>query len=135
MRLLRSLSSDVIGKMKKLISKLILWFIIAVLFTAAGWFSKGAWDSVFYLHGRVHIVNTLSTKPDVSLTFPSGEIFELKFDKAHSKNIYVGNTGEGSISVVVDGEKIKCDSYVTSVNGLIVITITNEEAIFSQVFD
>lgn len=121
-------------KTKKI--KLLVIIIVVLLFAGlSGWFAKSIWDSVFYLHGRVHVVNTLPVKVTVSVTFPSGENREFILNKSQSKNLYIRNTGEGSIKVAVDNKEIECGSYVTSLNPLIVITITKDEAIVTAIYN
>ena len=120
--------------MKKI--KLLIIIIIALFFTGLlGWLTRSVWDSVFYLHGRVHVVSALPMKANISITFPSGKKKEFELDRFQSKNLYIENTGEGSITVVVDNKELKCDSYVTSINPLIVLTLTAEKAIFSAVYN
>lgn len=117
--------------------KLLVIIMLALFFTGLlGWFARSVWDSVFYLHGRVHVVSVLPRKANISITFPSGEKKEFELDSFQSKNLYIENTGKGSITVVVDNKQLKCDSYVmSSMNPLIVLTLTAEKTIFSAVYN
>ncbi len=116
--------------MKKTIS-IISIVIVAILL---GWFARGFWDSIFFLEGRVHIVNTFYDNSPILVTFPSGEKIECTLPKGASRNFFIGKTGEGGMKVMVGNKELKCDSYVTTHNDLIVLTITENEVLQSSIY-
>jgi len=101
-------------------------FSLAAVGTAA-WFLR----ELSYPEGQVHVVNSLEKDLSVSITFPSGENeqFEIKSESQH--NFKVRSTGEGSIKVKINHQDIPCDSYVTSMNPLIVLTLKEDKALFT----
>lgn len=50
-----------------------------------------------------------------------------------SSRSLVEKTGEGSVGVVIDGTRNEKVGYVTSMNGLIILTIAGDRVVFSQV--
>ena len=87
-----------------------------------------------YNDGQVHVVNTLPKKISVKIIFPSGEERNARLEQGASKNFYIPSTGKGSIQTFVDGNEKRCSSYVTTMNKLIILSVTEEQVFFSQHF-
>lgn len=101
---------------------------------AASWIARGIYDDAFMMNGHIHVISRLSGDHSVTLEFPSGEKRELNLKESGSTDLEVLNTGEGSISVFVDGELIDQVGYVTSMNNPIVLCVSEEAVGFSQIF-
>ena len=115
--------------MKKLI-KFILTFTGLLAAVVGTWFLRGA----TYNLNQVNIVNTLNKDVNVRIIFPSEETHEFKLKKHLGKSFKVRKTGEGGITIFVDDKKLNCDSYVTSYNQMIILTITENEVIYNMHF-
>lgn len=100
----------------------------------AGWFVRAEYDELFMLEGVFHVVNLSNQNLDVTLEFPSGHQENMSLRANSSTDFVLHNTGEGSISVTVDQNKLEAVGYVTSMNNITVLAISPKEAMFSQIF-
>ena len=85
------------------------------------------------LEGQVVAVNATAKDHTVRFEFPSGEEIEANLNAGVSSRFVVGKTGEGSVDVTVDGTPRDGVGYVTSMNGMIILTIAEDRVVFSQV--
>lgn len=111
-----------------------LCLLIIALGGVAGWFVRGEYDELFMHEGVFHVVNLSNQNLDVTLEFPSGHQENMSLRANGSTDFVLHNTGEGSISVTVDQNKLGDVGYVTSMNNITVLAISPKEAVFSQIF-
>lgn len=104
-----------------------------ILGAIGGWFVRGEYDELFMHEGVFHVVNLSNQTLDVTLEFPSGHQENMSLRANGSTDFVLHNTGEGSISVTVDQNKLEDIGYVTSMNSITVLTISPKEAMFSQI--
>jgi len=107
--------------------------ILFPIFVAATWFGRGLYDKLFMLEGQVVVVNATAEDHTVRLVFPAGEEMEVDLKAGVSSRSVVGKTGEGAVDVTIDGTPRDEVGYVTSMNGLIILTIDEDRVIFSRV--
>lgn len=86
------------------------------------------------MEGHFHIMSNAKLDHKVGLNFPSGKhlIFNLK--KGGSVDFKLPDTGEGSITISIDGVVRDHVGYVTSMNSIVVLVIGEEQTEFSQIF-
>lgn len=70
----------------------------------------------------------------MTLTFPSGKQTGFNLDKNGICMFQLPDTGEGAISVFLDGKERDKVGYVTSMNSITVLVIGEKETEFSQIF-
>ena len=109
-----------------------LVILLPVLVTAT-WFGKGLYDRIFMLEGHVVVVNATAEDHKIQCSFPSGQKLEVALKAGTSLRSLVGKTGEGSVDIVIDGTRREEVGYVTSMNGLIILTIGEDRIVLSQV--
>lgn len=107
--------------------------ILLPVLVAATWFGKGLYDRMFMLEGHVVVVNATAEDHQITFAFPSGQKTEVALKAGTSLRSLVGKTGEGSVDIVIDGTRREEVGYVTSMNGLIILTIGEDRVVFSQV--
>ena len=107
--------------------------ILLPIFVAATWFGRGLYDRLFILEGHVVVVNATAKDHTIRFAFPAGEEMEIDLKAGVSSRSVVGKTGEGSVDVTIDGNRRDEVGYVTSMNGMIILTIAEDRVIFSQV--
>ena len=95
---------------------------------------RGEYDKHFMMEGHFHIMSTASRDHDVVLKFPSGERAGFNLKKNRSLNFKQTNTGEGSITVTIDGKDRDKIGYVSSMNNIVIIAIGDNQTRFSQIF-
>jgi hypothetical protein len=105
-----------------------------ILVGATAWVGRGLYDEIFMMEGRFHVISLADKDHDVVLDFPSGKRVELELAKGATTDFQLLNTGEGSITITVDGKKRDEVGYVTSINGTIVLTIAADDTGFSQIW-
>ena len=98
------------------------------------WLGRGIYDEVFMNNNQFHVVNNSSVSADIKVQFPSGEEQSFKLEVGASSNFHVANTGEGGVSVFVNGKPRHPDSYVTSMNPPTVLIVNNETTLYSPIF-
>lgn len=112
--------------------------IFAVLFFllggSAAWVARGEYDKYFMLEGRFHVVSHANQDYQVILEFPSGKDVEFELKQNGTFDFVMPETGEGAILVIIDGDVHDSIGYVTSTNSLIVLTISDNQTTFSQIF-
>lgn len=111
-----------------------LYLLSIALGAIGGWFVRGEYDELFMHEGVFHVVNLSNQNLDVTLGFPSGHQENMSLRANGSTDFVLHNTGEGSISVTVDQNKLGDVGYVTSMNNITVLAISPKEAVFSQIF-
>lgn len=116
-----------------MLKKIVLASALILGFIAVGALS---WTLCALTHnnGQIHVVNSLSQDQQVIIGFPSGhqERFEIKSEGSYTfKQIA---TGEGSLKVTLNGQEIPCDSYVTSINPLMILTLRADKALLTSHF-
>ena len=79
------------------------------------------------------VVNATAVDHTIRFAFPAGEVMEVDLEAGNSFRFGVDETGEGSIGVTIDGARREDVGYVTSMNGMVVLTIDEDRVIFSQV--
>ncbi|MGB0580933.1 MAG: hypothetical protein ACPGVU_14625 [Limisphaerales bacterium] len=117
----------------KLGMRVLVWVVVLVTCVAATWMGRGMYDRVFLLEGQVLVINATGEKHAIKLAVPVGEEVKLDLKGGASSRLLLGRTGEGSVAVNIDGTRKEEVGYVTSQNGMIIITVTEDRVIFSQV--
>ena len=82
--------------------------------------------------GRKGVVNATAEDHTIKLTFPLGEELEVDLKAGDSSRSVIGKTGEGSIDVTIDGTGKDDVGYLTTKNGMMILTIAEDSVIFSQ---
>ena len=106
--------------------------ILLLIFVAATWLGRGLYDKLFMLEGQVFVVNATAEDHTIKLTFPLGEELEVDLKAGDSSRSVIGKTGEGSIDVTIDGTGKDDVGYLTTKNGMMILTIAEDSVIFSQ---
>jgi hypothetical protein len=112
---------------------MIAWMILCPILVGAAWFGRGLYDRLFMLEGQIVVVNATAEDHMVRIVFPANEEMEINLKAGDSSRSLVGKTGEGPIDVTIDGTPRDEVGYVTSMNGLIILTIDEDRVIFSQI--
>lgn len=110
--------------------KIALILIICVL----AWIARGVYDQHFMLEGYYHVVGSSKKDQKIILGFPSGQKVKFELKKQGVFDFKLKETGEGSISVSVNGAMREKVGYVTSMNSMIVLVIGDKEVSFTQIF-
>ncbi|GAA4355824.1 hypothetical protein [Kangiella marina] len=118
-------------KKSKVLLSIFISFIVGCL---CAWLLRGEIDKQFMMEGHFHIVSTASQNFDVVLKFPSGEYESFDLKSGGTYRFKQTDTGEGSITVVINGVGREQVGYVTSLNSIIVLTVGDNETGFSQIF-
>lgn len=106
--------------------------ILLLVFVATTWFGRGLYDKLFMLEGQVLLVNATAEDHTIKLTFPLGEELKVDLKAGDSSRFVIGKTGEGSIDVTIDGTGKDDVGYLTTMNGIVILTIAEDSIIFSQ---
>ena len=106
--------------------------ILLLIFVAATWLGRGLYDKLFMLEGQVFVVNATAEDHTIKLTFPLGEELKVNLKTGDSSRFVIGKTGEGSIDVTIDGNGKDEVGYLTTKNGMMILTIAEDSVIFSQ---
>ena len=106
--------------------------ILLLIFVAATWLGRGLYDKLFMLEGQVFVVNATAENHTIKLTFPLGEELKVNLKTGDSSRFVIGKTGEGSIDVTIDGTGKDDVGYLTTKNGMMILTIAEDSVIFSQ---
>jgi hypothetical protein len=109
---------------------LIASLLSAVLAGGVLWSARGIYDEALMDGGVFHVVNAVDQSRSIELTFPSGESRSAVIRAGQSTNFRVEDTGEGSFSVVADGETLWMGGYVTSHNSFSVVVVQSNTAQF-----
>ena len=120
--------------MRKAIKGILLFLSGAIIGLILAWIARGVYDRYFEMKGYFHVVNHSSTAHDISLRFPSGKTKAFSMKPGSSQDFRVNDTGEGSITINVDGNDRDQVGYVTSINHMVVLVIGEERSSFSQFF-
>ena len=88
-------------------------------------------DELMFYKGYVHLINGTKEQKNIELIFPSGESRKANIHPGKSRTFFVLNTGEGSITVNLDGQEIDKVGYVVVPNSPIAIVAMEDRAIFS----
>jgi hypothetical protein len=107
--------------------------ILLPIVIAATWIGRGCYDRLFILEGQVVVVNATTEDHTIGLAFPSGEKIDIDLKAGASARSMIGKTGEGSLSLTIDGSRRSEEGYLTSMNGMTILTINDDRVIFSQV--
>ena len=78
------------------------------------------------------VVNATAEDHTIKLTFPLGEELKVDLKAGDSSRFVIGKTGEGSIDVTIDGNGKDEVGYLTTKNGMMILTIAEDSVIFSQ---
>ncbi|MDC0368512.1 hypothetical protein OAN13_02345 [Opitutales bacterium] len=111
-----------------------LIMISLVVGSLLAWVIRGAYDQHFMMEGYFHVVSNAKQDHEIGLKFPSGKQMDFTLKKGSSVDFKLSNTGEGSITVAIDGTVRDQVGYVTSMNSIVVLVIGDEETEFSQIF-
>lgn len=106
--------------------------ILLLVFVATTWFGRGLYDKLFMLEGQVLLVNATAEDHTIKLTFPLGEELKVDLKAGDSSRFMIGKTGEGSIDVTIDGTGKDDVGYLTTMNGMVILTVAENSIIFSQ---
>ena len=111
-------------------------FIIASLILGGlcAWILRREYDKIFMMEGHFHVMSTAKQDHDVVLEFPSGKEVSFNLKKSGLFDFKQSDTGEGSITVSIDGEVRDQVGYVTSMNGIVVLVIGDGKTETSQIF-
>lgn len=108
---------------------------IIILVGIALWFGRGKYDQLFMMSGRFHIINNSKSDNEIKLVFPNQTQASFRLKPMGVIDIQNDNTGEGSITVFVNNQKIDTVGYVTTQNALSILSICDREVSFSQIFN
>lgn len=117
-----------------MIKAMILFATVAMLSGVSAWVIRGEYDRHFMMEGTFHVVNHSSKAHQILLTFPSGTTKRFRLGPGAVTDFKLTETGEGSITVSLDGEFRDAAGYVTSMNSIVVLVIGEETTGFSQIF-
>lgn len=111
-------------------------FIVISLFVSGllTWIARGEYDKHFVMNGYFHVVSNANQDHEVILEFPSQKEMNFSLKKGGSFNFKLDDTGEGSITVSIDGKVRDKIGYVTSMNNIVLLVVGNERTEFSQIF-
>ncbi|MCC5661521.1 hypothetical protein LC608_32150 [Nostoc sp. XA010] len=111
-------------------------FIVISLFVSGllTWIGRGEYDKDFMMNGYFHVVSNANQDHEVVLGFPSQKLQKFSLKKGGSFDFKLDDTGEGSISVSIDGKVRDKIGYVTSMNNTVVLVVGDERTEFSQIF-
>lgn len=111
-------------------------FIVISLFVSGllTWIARGEYDKHFMMNGYFHVVSNANQDHEVILEFPSQKQMNFSLKKGGSFNFKLDDTGEGSITVSIDGKVRDKIGYVTSMNNIVLLVVGNERTEFSQIF-
>ena len=118
-------------KKSKVLLSIFTSFIVGWL---CAWLLRGEIDKQFMMEGHFHIVSTASQNFDVVLKFPSGEYERFDLKSGGTYSFKQTETGEGSITIVINGADREQVGYVTSLNSIVVLTVSDNKTSFSQIF-
>jgi hypothetical protein len=110
-----------------------LSLIVAAFTASSAWIARGLFDELVRDEGVFHVVNATAEEHIIELRFPSGVELGQRVAAGSSMDLRVNETGEGAIEVRVDGVSRGPVGYVTSLNGVSVVTLTEDDAVFTQV--
>jgi len=110
----------------------ILLIILAAFIAGGGaWFGRGIYDRIYMLEGYFMVVNMTPEDHDVRVRFPSGRSHEGRISSRGSHTFRVRNTGEGGVSVFLDGTEITHKEngcgYVTGINSPKVLVVQSDK--------
>ena len=117
-----------------MIKAMILFTAAALLSGVSAWVIRGEYDRHSMMEGAFHVVSHSSTAHEVLLRFPSGKTKKFKLGPGAATDFRLMETGEGSITVSLNGESRDRVGYVTSMNSIVVLVIGEETTGFSQIF-
>lgn len=106
--------------------------ILLFVFVVTTWLGRGLYDKLFMLEGEVFVVNATAEDHTMKLTFPLGEELKVDLKAGDSSRFVIGKTGEGPICVTIDGTGKNDVGYLTTMNGMVILTIAEDNVIFSQ---
>jgi hypothetical protein len=116
-------------------TKAALIIIAPLLFGGfCAWMLRGEYDKHFMMEGHFHIVSNAKLDHKVDLNFPSGKHLGFNLKKGGSFDFKLPDTGEGSITISIDGMVRDHVGYVTSMNSIVVLVIGEEQTEFFQIF-
>jgi hypothetical protein len=108
--------------------------LVGLIGAALAWFARGVWDEQFLMEGHFHVTNHSDENVDVELQFPSGAKFDCELQGSGSADFRIKNTGEGSVKVLVNGKVVDSVGYVTSMNSIVILSVSESRVVFSQIF-
>ena len=117
-----------------MLKAIILFTSGAMMGLILAWIARGVYDRHFMMEGSFHVVNHSKASHNISLRFPSGKTKALAMAPGSSQDFRLYDTGEGSITVNVNGSDRDQVGYVSSLNSMIVLVIGEKHTGFSQVF-
>ena len=117
-----------------MIKAMILFATTALLSGVFAWLIRGVYDRHFMMEGAFHVVSHSSKAHEILLKFPSGKTKEFKLGPGAVTDFRLMETGEGAITVSLDGAFRDTVGYVTSINDIVVLVIGDETTGFSQIF-
>ena len=106
--------------------------ILLLVFVATTWLGRGLYDKLFMLEGQVFVVNATAEDHTIKLTCPLGEELKVDLKAGASSRFMIGKTGEGAIDVTIDGIGKDAVGYLTTMNGMVILTVAEDSMIFSQ---
>ncbi len=112
-----------------------LIIIVSILIGGlCAWMLRGEYDRLFMMEGHFHIMSNAKLDHRIDLHFPSGKNLNFILKKGGSVNFKLPETGEGAITVSIDGVERDHVGYVSSRNSIVVLVIGEEQTEFSQIF-
>ena len=128
------LSSYVLSKDMRILKTAGSLILVGLIGAAIAWFARGIWDEQFLMEGHFHVTNHSDKNVDVELQFPSGAMFDCELQGSGSADFRINNTGEGSVKVLVNGKVVDSAGYVTSMNSIVILSVSETRVGFSQIF-
>ncbi|NJK33695.1 MAG: hypothetical protein HC919_01405 [Oscillatoriales cyanobacterium SM2_2_1] len=105
---------------------------VALIASFLAWQVRGLYDGLGVGHNLFHVVNTTKVNQAVVVSFPSGTSYQLSIPAESATEFMESKTGEGGIRLT-SGAKTYQLGYVTSINPMIVIAISDTNATVTQV--
>lgn len=118
----------------KVVKIIVITIISLLIGSISAWILRGEYDKHFMMEGYFHVISNAKKDHNIVLQFPSGKEKSFLLKKGTSIDFKLRGTGEGSISIFIDGKIRDKVGYVTSMNSAIVLVINDTATHFSQIF-
>ena len=108
--------------------------MVAVVVGFSAWTGRGLYTKLFEFNNIFHIVNNTGEKGNIEIKFPSGESFKQEYHLGQGLSYRAQNTGEGGVHVTFNGKSLGECGYVTTSNGINIISVSSDNLAFSGLY-
>ena len=108
--------------------------IMAVVVVFSTWTGRGLYTNLFEFDNIFHVVNNTGEKNIIEIKFPSGESFSQDYHQGQGLSYRAQNTGEGGVHVSISGKSFGSCGYVTTRNGISIISVSSDNLAFSRLY-